>query len=118
MKPYLSLLALALSTTLFAAGCNRDRDADATPAADAAEPAMAPEPAPMGDAMSAPIPGDSGMSFAEMDKNQDGGIVHQELADTEMLHKHFSDADTDGDGKLSSAEVDAHRAHMAANPAG
>ena len=120
MKPYLSLLALALSTTLFAAGCNRDRNADATPAADAdmaGEPAMAPEPAPMGDAMPAPM-SDSGMSFSDMDKNKDGGIVHQELADTEMLHMHFSDADTDGDGKLSSSEVDAYRANMAANPGG
>lgn len=89
----------------------------------APDPAMAPEPAPMGDAMmgdgmTAPIPGDSGMSFADMDKDKDGGIVHQELADTEMLHKHFDDADTDKDGKLSAAEVDAHRAAMAANPAG
>lgn len=119
-------LALALSVALFATACNRkvEETPAATPAA-TTEPATA-EPAPMEPAP-APAPAtaeptaaavDSGMTFAAMDKNGDGGITHDELADTEMLHVHFSAADTDGDGKLSSAEVDAHRAAMAAAPAG
>jgi len=119
----LTMLALALSTTLFAAGCNRDADTAGEPATSAdsmpadampVEPAVAPEPAPAPAAAMA----DSGMSFADMDKNSDGGIAHDELADGEMLDQHFSTADTDGDGKLSAAEVDAHRADMAANPGG
>ena len=59
---------------------------------------------------------DSGMPFDAMDKNADGGIVLDELAPTEMLHQHFIQADTDQDGKLSPAEVDKHRADMAAAP--
>lgn len=66
----------------------------------------------------APVPMDSGMSFADMDKNKDGGVSKDELAETEMLHQHFSTADKDGDGKLSQAEVDGHRADMAAKPGG
>jgi hypothetical protein len=69
-------------------------------------------------ATSAATPVDSGLSFAAMDKNGDGGISKDELAETEMLYQHFSAADTDGDGKLSAAEVDAHRAEMAAKPGG
>ena len=109
-------LALALSVALFATACNRD--ADVTPAS---EPAMATEPAPAYPAPAAPMPEpaatpaapvDSGMTFAAMDKNGDGGVIVDELAPTEMLHQHFSVADADGDGKLTSAEIDAHRAAM------
>ena len=58
------------------------------------------------------------MSFADMDKNKDGGVSKDELADTEMLHQHFAEADKDGNGSLSQAEVDGHRAAMAAKPGG
>ena len=53
-------------------------------------------------------------SFAEIDKNADGTITHDELRTEEMLERHFEYADTDHDGSLSAAEVDAHRAAMAA----
>lgn len=109
-------LALALSVALFSTACNRA--ADDTPAAEPAVASAPYEPAPapsMPEPVAAPV--DSGLTFAQMDKNADGGITQDELADTEMLHQHFSAADTDGDGKLSSAEVDAHRAEMAAPPA-
>ncbi len=118
------ILALALSSALFATACNRDHDADDTTAATppAAEPAPMPaEPAPTTEPAPATTPAtpvDSGLSFAAMDKNGDGGISQDELADTEMLYQHFAEADTNGDGKLSSDEVDAHRASMAANPGG
>lgn len=119
MKSHTMLpLALALSVALFATACNRNPDT--VPATEPAkvEPAPAPaEPAPPAPTPAPPAaPVDSGMTFAAMDKNGDGGIAADELADTEMLHHHFSVADTDGDGKLSSAEVDAHRAQMAASP--
>lgn len=112
----LLMLAVALSGTLLLGACNRDT----TPAADTPPPA---EPAPTADTMPpapAPVapPTDSGMSFADMDKNKDGGITLDELADTEMLHQHFSQADADADGKLSQEEVDKHRADMAAMPGG
>lgn len=121
MKPNnLLMLAFALSTALVAAGCDRDRDE--TPAATTAAPAAtAPAPAPVAAppaATPAPAtPVDSGLSFADMDKNHDGSITKDELADTEMLYQHFAEADTNGDGKLSQAEVDKHRADMAAAPA-
>jgi Ca2+-binding EF-hand superfamily protein len=52
-------------------------------------------------------------SFAQMDANRDGRITHEELDDTDMLERHFEEADADHDGSLSPAEVDAHRAAMA-----
>lgn len=116
MKPNnLLMLALAISATLFVTGCNRDPE----PAATADVPAPA-EPAPMPAPDPAPAPpmADSGTSFADMDKNKDGGVTTDELAETEMLHHHFTTADTDADGKLSEAEVDKHRADMAATPSG
>lgn len=124
MKPNtLSMLAVALSTAFLVAACDRDREPEPAPSADTtmpAEPAPAPEPVPAPEpaTMPAPAPVDSGLAFADMDKNKDGGITHDELADSEMLHQHFSQADTDADGKLSPAEVDKHRADMAAAPAG
>jgi hypothetical protein len=57
------------------------------------------------------------MSFADMDKNHDGSVTKDELMDTDMLYQHFSVADTNGDGKLSEAEIMKHRADMAAAPA-
>lgn len=109
----LLMLGLALSGTLLMTSCKRDAEPVAdVPAPAEPAPAPAPEPAP------APPMADSGMSFADMDKNKDGGVTTDELADTEMLHHHFTQADTDGDGKLSEAEVDKHRADMAAMPSG
>lgn len=114
-NPLLSLFAM--TTALALTACNReptpDVDTAATPTTPAVEAAPAPEPMPPTPA----VPVDSGMTFAAMDKNSDGGVSQDELADTEMLHQHFSVADTDKDGKLSSAEVDKHRADMAAMPA-
>ena len=113
-------LALALSVALFATACNRDADV-----APVTEPAVATEPAPADPAPAPPMPepaatpaeaADSGMTFAVMDKNGDGGLTQDELAATEMLHQHFSVADTDADGKLTSAEVEAHRAAMDSPP--
>lgn len=131
------VLAVALSSAIFASGCKRDNDSDeattaATPAsATVAAPAEATLPPPATSAMapapattaaapaaSTTTPVDSGLAFAAMDKNGDGGISKDELSDTEMLYQHFSAADTDGNGKLSSAEVDKHRAEMAAKPGG
>ena len=129
------ILAVALSSALFASGCKRDNDSDeaATAAAPAtvaapAESTMPPPatttaaPAPASTAAapaaSTTAPVDSGLAFAAMDKNGDGGVSKDELSDTEMLYQHFSAADTDGNGKLSSAEVDTHRAEMAAKPGG
>ena len=119
------LLALLIPGLAVLVGCNdRDGDDAATPAvaaapADAmpAEPAPA-DPMPAGD-MAGHDMATMGheMSFADLDKNHDGGVTHDEMVDTEMLHQHFSVADADGDGKLSEAEVIKHRADMAAAPA-
>jgi len=57
------------------------------------------------------------MSFTEMDKNRDGGVTADEMMDTDMLHQHFSVADSNGDSKLSETEITKHRADMAAAPA-
>jgi hypothetical protein len=54
--------------------------------------------------------------FADLDKNHDGSLTKDELPADEMLSKHFSVADTNGDGKLSEAEAAKHRADMAAKP--
>lgn len=119
------LLALLIPGLAVLVGCNdHDGDKAATPAvaaapADAmpAEPAPA-DPMPAGD-MAGHDMATMGheMSFADLDKNHDGGVTHDEMVDTEMLHQHFSVADADGDGKLSEAEVIKHRADMAAAPA-
>jgi len=138
MKAQTSLiLAVALSSALFATACHRDNDSDdataATPApATVAAPAEATTPPPPATTVAEPAPAstaaapaastttpvDSGLAFAAMDKNGDGGNSKDELSDTEMLYQHFSAADTDGNGKLSSQEVDTHRAEMAAKPGG
>ncbi len=118
------LLSLAASASLLLGACDRNEavepEADMSPMA--ADPAMTPEPMadgmPMDDAMpmDGAMPMDDTMSFAEMDKNGDGGIMQDELPSTAMLHMHFTVADADGDGKLTAAEVDKHRADMAMVP--
>ncbi len=54
------------------------------------------------------------MSFSDMDKNHDGNLTKDELPTNSMLYQHFSTADADGNARLSEAEVDKHRADMAA----
>ena len=54
------------------------------------------------------------MSFADMDKNHDGNLSRDELPTKSMLYQHFSTADADGNKLLSEAEVNKHRADMAA----
>ena len=119
----LPILVVALATAMLAVACKKAEETPTTtpPAETATAPAAetpppATEPAPSTTASAAPV--DSGMSFADMDKNKDGSITKDELAPTEMLSQHFSAADKDGDGKLSQSEVDGHRAEMAANPGG
>ena len=110
------LLVLAMATALSLAACARDETPDVdTAATPATEPApAATEPMPPAATPAAPV--DSGMSFADMDKDGDGGIRREELAESEMLYQHFGVADTDGNGQLSEAEVEQHRADMAASP--
>lgn len=112
----LPMLVVVLATAVFAVACQRTEEAPAADPSAATEPTPAPATEPYAPAPAEPA--DSGMSFEEMDKNNDGGITKDELADTEMLSQHFAAADKDGDGKLSQSEVDAHRAEMAAQPGG
>lgn len=112
------LLAMLIPGLTVLAACSRN-DAD-----DVAAPVTTTTPAPA-DSMPAqpmsadPMPamGNNEMSFADMDKNRDGGVTHDEMSDADMLHQHFSVADTNGDNKLSDAEITKHRADMAAAPA-
>ncbi|HVR80868.1 MAG TPA: EF-hand domain-containing protein [Luteimonas sp.] len=124
MKPdNLLPFALALAATLVVAACDRDRNPDshrdAEPAA-GADTTQAVDSAPLPETARvhgpAPVMLDSGMSFTDMDKNMDSGVTRDELADTEMLHQHFNDADTNGDGQLSVAEVERYRSDMAGAP--
>lgn len=75
------------------------------------EPPTTTPPTTMGDASAS-------MTFSDMDKNSDGSITQDELADTDSLRQNFSSADKDGDGKLSQAEVDAQRASTTMPPGG
>lgn len=122
----LPILAVFLATAVLAVGCRKTEETEINPPpAATTEPAPAPAaemppPAtePMPTTPTPATPTDSGMSFADMDKNKDGGVTKDELTDTEMLSQHFAMADKDGNGKLSQSEVDAHRAEMAAKPGG
>lgn len=98
--------------------CSRN-DAD-----DVAAPVTTTTPAAADTTPAQPMPADPSpsmggneLSFAQMDKNADGGVTHDEMSDTDMLHQHFAVADADGDNKLSEAEIAKHRADMAAAPA-
>ena len=118
----LPILVVVLAITVLAVGCKKQEETTINPPPAATEPAPAPAPEmppPATEPMpSTPAPTDSGMSFDDMDKNKDGGITKDELADTEMLSQHFATADKDGDGKLSKSEVDGHRAEMMPKPGG
>lgn len=112
------LLALLIPGLALASACSR-KDAVAPEATTmpAAADNMPAEPMPA-QPMAAAMPAmDNEMSFADMDKNKDGGVTHDEMSDADMLHQHFSVADADGDNKLSEAEIMKHRADMAAAPA-
>ena len=116
-----ALFALLVPGLAMLAACNRTPEADdatTTPAAGAMSDAdTMPADTMPADSMGtmSGMAGDE-MSFAAMDKNQDGGVSMDELTAADMLHQHFSVADTDADGKLSDAEVSKHRADMAAAP--
>ncbi len=114
------LLAVLIPGLAVLAGCN-SRDAD-----DVVAPVTTTTPAePMpADSMPAATMPDQDMaamgnemSFANMDKNNDGGVTHDEMSDADMLHQQFSVADANGDNTLSEAEIMKHRADMAAAPA-
>ena len=112
------LLAVLVPGLAGLAACSRN-DAD-----DVAAPVTATAPAAADTMPAQPMPADpnpsmgtSELSFAEMDKNSDGGVTQDEMSNTDMLHQHFSVADADGDNKLSEAEIMKHRADMAAAPA-
>jgi Ca2+-binding EF-hand superfamily protein len=120
MKPGGLLLALGLAAILLAA-CDRERgrstDRDGIPAANArphAPDAVAEPPAPA--RSSAPAIVDNGMSFTDMDRDMDGAVTRDELADTEALDRNFNEADSSGDGRLSYAEVERYRNDMAGTP--
>lgn len=61
-------------------------------------------------------PSDPGQTFADMDANRDGRLSQDEVSGNPMLTAHFSNADTDADGALSPAEVEAHRTQMSGRP--
>jgi hypothetical protein len=127
-----ALLALLAPAVTLLPACNRTPPADDTaapPAATTAPAATAPATDPYA---TTPAPADAdlpaataagndasaGLTFEQMDKNQDGGITPDELSSTEMLYEHFSVADADGNGQLSADEIVKHRADMAAAPQG
>lgn len=129
-----TILCVALVPGLaMLAACKQDNDADdmAAPVATAPADTM-PADGMAGDSMAGDsMAGDNmhpdamgadtmgtgdEMTFAQMDKNGDGGITQDELAPTDMLSEHFSVADADGNGSLSDSEVAQHRADMAAAP--
>ncbi len=112
------LLAVLVPGLAGLAACTRN-DAN-----DTAAPVTTPAPAAAENMPAQPMPADpapsmssNDMTFAQIDKNSDGSITHDEMSDADMLHQHFSVADTNGDNKLSEAEVTKHRADMAAAPA-
>ena len=53
-----------------------------------------------------------GPPFATLDVDKDGFIEHGELVDTHPWHKHYAMIDTNRDGMLTSAEIDAHNVAM------
>jgi len=115
------LLALLIPGLAGLTACNRNAaDDTVAPVTTAPAPAdsMPAQPMPADPMPANPMPPTGNeMSFADMDKNRDGGVTHDELSDADMLHQHFSVADANGDNTLSDAEIMKHRADMAAAPA-
>lgn len=116
------LFALLVPGLMTLAACNKadnDMDDAAMPADSAAMDTMPADTMPADTMHDDAMPGHDmammgdDMSFADMDKNSDGGVSMDELAETDMLHQHFSVADADGNGMLSDAEISKHRSDMA-----
>lgn len=123
------LLPVGILSGMLATGCAGSPDSEqaameaaTAPASTSADAGMQQPPATSGDAapaaatMSPAIPTDTGRSFADMDVNRDGSLTRDEVVNNEMLSRHFAQVDMDGNGKLSQAEVDAHRSDMSDNP--
>lgn len=128
MKSSTPLLIVVALSALLVSGCGGDGESNNPPGAPSADMGEAPavgappvaEPTP--GARSAPAPNsaplkrDSGLSFTDLDRNMDSDVTRDELPMTEMLHQHFNEADTSGDGKLSYAEIERHRMDMTLEP--
>jgi Ca2+-binding EF-hand superfamily protein len=52
--------------------------------------------------------------FAGMDRNGDGYLTQDELPPSNWVRDHLTATDTDGDGRVSRAEFEAHHAEMEA----
>ncbi|MGV8923707.1 MAG: hypothetical protein ACOH1L_10245 [Thermomonas sp.] len=120
-KKHALLVAMLIPGLAVLAACN-DRDADDAVAADATTAPASADSVPAAPMPVATMPAPeadmgNGISFAGMDKNQDGAITKDELADTDTLYQKFSAVDTDRDGKLTQAEFIWHLAEMKATPA-
>jgi hypothetical protein len=120
------LLALLVPALALVSACKRNDTSDTAPATAADTGTPPPAAMPAAEPAPTPAPADSMGSdtatvaaetpFADLDKNHDGSLTKDELPPGEMLGEHFSAADTNGDGKLSEAEVAKHRADMAGGP--
>lgn len=118
MKARSLLLPATVIAAALLSGCagTAETEADATAAA-GAEPAATSGPDAAASASMSPAhPVDTGQTFVDMDTNRDGSLSRDEVTNNEMLTAHFSQADTDGNGSLSEAEVNAHRESMAGKP--
>lgn len=109
------VFALAALVAASLTGCASTSESETDAAAAAAASTSGPDAAASA-SMSPAHPVDPGQPFSDMDTNKDGMLSKDELAGNEMLTQHFVQADTDGNGSLSQAEVDSHRAAMAGKP--
>jgi hypothetical protein len=101
MKKFLMLATAAFALTAAIPAIAADATAE-TPAATAEAPAEAPKDAPKG-----PGPTKARGMFDRGDVNKDGVVTKEEfLAQSEEA---FKQLDTDGDGKITKAEVEAKR---------
>lgn len=139
------LTALAVSAALSLSACHHDNDSDDSMASSANESLSSPgatadttppptdmasgpaesmpsgaAPAPDANAASAAPPApasDNAMSFDDMDRNHDGHVAASELDDSDPLKAHFSEVDSNSDGKMSKKELTAYRKKLAASAA-